>query len=62
MVLCGEAISYDLEKLESDPRVIIELLKVCSSERASWMIVGAHYRRTGNMKSAIIVMKAFLEG
>lgn len=62
MTLCGEAISYDLEMLESDPRVIIELLKVTKSERGSWMIVGAHYRRTGNLKAAIIVMKDFLQG
>ncbi|CAA7259075.1 unnamed protein product [Cyclocybe aegerita] len=61
MELCGETILYDLKDLESNPRVIIELLKVTKSERGNYMLVGAFYRRTGNPQAAKTVINAMIE-
>lgn len=59
---CGESIIFDLKSLDQDPRPVTELLKVTTSERGSWMIVGAHYRRLGNPSAAIAVIEAMLSG
>ncbi|KAF8161211.1 hypothetical protein B0H34DRAFT_857690 [Crassisporium funariophilum] len=61
MNLCGEVITYDLNGLESDPRVIIELLKATKSERANWMIVAAFYRRQGQPKNGLSVIQCMIE-
>lgn len=60
--LYGASFSYDLNTLETDPKGIIELLKLTASDRGSWMIVGAHYRRIGNPRAAISVVTSMLEG
>ena len=62
MILCGEVITYDLQSSESDPRVVIELLKATKSERANYMIVAAYYRRTGDPQGAKDVLLSMIEG
>ena len=62
MNIFGQVMTYDLKSLGLNPRVIIELLKVTKSECAAWMIVGAFYRRRGEPRNGISVMKAFIEG
>jgi hypothetical protein len=62
MTLCDELISYDLESLEDDPKAIIDLLKVTASERDKWILVGCHYRRNGNFKAAMLVVRTMVEG
>ncbi|KAF9012440.1 hypothetical protein BDQ17DRAFT_1343895 [Cyathus striatus] len=61
MNLMGQAIVCDLQEMKTDPRGLIELLKVTSSERGVWMTVGAYYRRVGNPLAAISVMNGLLE-
>ncbi|TFK44826.1 hypothetical protein BDQ12DRAFT_717975 [Crucibulum laeve] len=61
MMLCGEALVYDLKYLEPDASGIIELLKVTRSERGAWMVVAASYRRRGNLVEAIRVIEALIE-
>ncbi|KAF8897060.1 hypothetical protein CPB84DRAFT_1781459 [Gymnopilus junonius] len=61
MILCGEVITYDLKGIDSDPRVIIELLKVTKSERANYMVVAACYRRAGNPQSAKAVLLSMID-
>ena len=60
--VAGEQFIYDLNKLEDDPKSIIELLKLASAERAHWMIVGAFYRRRGKAHAAIKIMMELIEG
>jgi len=62
MNLCGQVVTYDLKSLGLNPQVIIELLKVTKSECASWMIVSAFYRRHGEPRNGISVMKSFIKG
>jgi hypothetical protein len=62
MHLCGKVVTYDLKSLGLNPQVIIELLKATKSECATWMIVSAFYRRRGEPRNGISVMKSFLEG
>lgn len=62
MNLCGQVVTYNLKSLGINPQVIIELLKVTKSECASWMIVSAFYRRRGEPRNGISVMKSFIEG
>ncbi|KAG6842160.1 hypothetical protein C0991_001653 [Blastosporella zonata] len=57
---CGEDFTYDLDTLENDPTPIIELLKATDSERGTWMMVAAHYRRSGNANAAIPVVKSLI--
>ena len=61
MNLCGQVVTYDLKTLGPSPQVIIELLKATKSEIASWMTVGAFYRRQGEPRNGISMMKAFIE-
>lgn len=62
MKLCGEYISYDLDSVEDNPGVIINLLQASASERDKWMTVACHYRRNGNLGSAIEVVTSMLDG
>ncbi|KAF8806452.1 hypothetical protein BYT27DRAFT_7191009 [Phlegmacium glaucopus] len=61
MNLCGQVVTYNLKSLGQNPQVIIELLKVTKSECASWMIASAFYRRRGEPRNGISVMKSFIE-
>lgn len=62
MSLCDVLISYDLNELEDDPKVIIDLLKATDSERDKWIMVGCHYRRKGNTGAALAVITTMIEG
>ncbi|KAF9024843.1 hypothetical protein BDZ89DRAFT_1068780 [Hymenopellis radicata] len=59
--LCGESFSYTLKSLSPDPLEIIQLLRLTTSERGNWILVGAYYRRSGNTPAAVKVMTAMLE-
>ncbi|PPQ93790.1 hypothetical protein CVT25_013499 [Psilocybe cyanescens] len=61
LTLCGEIITYDLESMPSNPRIVIELLKATKSERGNYMITGAFYRRMGHPGSAKAVLMSMLE-
>lgn len=59
----GQKITYDLAKdPEQNPKLVIELLKLSSSERGNWMVAGAHFRRIGKPHAAIDIMHAMIEG
>jgi hypothetical protein len=60
--LCGQPISFNLQTLEDDPRLIIELLIATSSDRDKWMVVGAFYRRMGNIHAALTVVTTMVKG
>jgi hypothetical protein len=62
MTLCDQPISLNLQTLEDDPRSIIELLSATSSDRDKWMIVGALYRRKGNIHAALTVVTTMVKG
>lgn len=62
MTLCDQPISLNLQTLEDDPRSIIELLSATSSDRDKWMIVGAFYRRKGNIHAALTVVTTMVKG
>jgi hypothetical protein len=62
MTLRGQPISFDLHTLEDDPRLIIELLVATSSDRDKWMIVGAFYRRKGNIHATLTVVTTMVKG
>ncbi|RDB24782.1 hypothetical protein Hypma_007784 [Hypsizygus marmoreus] len=57
----GETIFYNLKSLDKDPHPIIELLRLTASERGSWMVVGAYYRRIGNTRAALSVIEAMIK-
>ncbi|KAI9437739.1 hypothetical protein H4582DRAFT_2099300 [Lactarius indigo] len=61
MTLCGQRIAFDLEGLDVDPRPIIELLCATSSDRDKWMIVGAFYRRKGNIHASLTVVATMVK-
>lgn len=60
--LFGQFITCDLKADDSDPRVVIELLKASKSERTAYLTVAAFYRRSGNPQSAKAVLTSMLEG
>ena len=60
--ICGQVVTYNLDELEDDPRTIIGLLKLVSSERGNWMVVAAHYRRNKNPAAALAVVTAMVQG
>lgn len=62
MTLRGQPISFDLHTLDDDPRLIIELLIATSSDRDKWMIVGAFYRRKGNIHAALTAVTTMVKG
>jgi len=62
MTLCDQTINFDLQDLDDDPCSIIELLSATSSDRDKWMIVGAFYRRKGNIHAALTVVTTMVKG
>ncbi len=62
MILRGQPISFDLHTVEDDPRLIMELLIATSSDRDKWMVVGAFYRRKGNVLAALTVVTTMVKG
>ncbi|KAJ7594411.1 hypothetical protein C8J56DRAFT_1044154 [Mycena floridula] len=59
--ILGELMLCDLRQLEADPEPMIQLLNKTESERGTWMIVGAQYRRMGNPSAAIKVISGMVE-
>jgi hypothetical protein len=61
MTIRGASFEYNLERdLAEQPEGVITLLRHGTC-RANWMMVGAHYRRKGNLASAERVVKAFID-
>ncbi|KAI0266866.1 hypothetical protein BC834DRAFT_117468 [Gloeopeniophorella convolvens] len=58
---CAKRIDFDLRTLDDDPRSIIELLKATQSDRDKWMIVGAFYKRKGNVYAALTVVSTMVK-
>lgn len=56
----GYPLNYDLNLLPNDPIGPITLLGATQSEPGAYLIVGAHYRRTGRPRAACEVIKALL--
>jgi hypothetical protein len=52
---------FDLAQLDKNPQYIIDLLRSTTSEKGTWMIVCAHYRRMKNYKAAVAVALAMLQ-
>ncbi|KAF7321654.1 40S ribosomal protein [Mycena kentingensis (nom. inval.)] len=59
--VCGETLTLDLCSLAGDAASVIQLLKLSSSDRGTWLIVAAYYRRIGNSEAAKEVATALLE-
>ena len=60
--MCDQLIVVNLEELEDDPKGIISLLELSTCERDKWMIVAAHYRRSGKTAAAINVLTSMMKG
>jgi hypothetical protein len=56
----GHPLNYDLNLLPNDPIGPITLLGATQSEPGAYLVVGAHYRRTGRSRAACEVIKALL--
>ena len=57
----GHRLNYDLNLLPNDPTGPVTLLGATQSEPGAYLIVGAHYRRTGRSRAACEVIKAMLQ-
>jgi hypothetical protein len=62
VTICDQPITVDLEGSEDDPLGIISLLELSTCERDKWIIVAAHYRRSGNAVAAIKVLTSMMKG
>jgi hypothetical protein len=62
VIMCDQPIAVNLEELEDDPKGIISLLELSTCERDKWMIVAAHYRRSGKTAAAINVLTSMMKG
>ncbi|KAF9230887.1 hypothetical protein BU15DRAFT_68811 [Melanogaster broomeanus] len=60
LVFQGHPFSYDLSTLPDDPSSTITLLTLTDSDPGAYLLVGAHYRRTGRPKAACRVLRALL--
>jgi hypothetical protein len=59
----GVSVRVDLACVDADnPRALIALLTKTGTERATWMLAGAHLRRSGHPASAYAVVSAMVEG
>ncbi|OAX42528.1 hypothetical protein K503DRAFT_862989 [Rhizopogon vinicolor AM-OR11-026] len=56
----GYPLNYDLTLLPNDPMGPITLLGATQSEPGAYLVVGAHYRRTGRSRAACEVIKALV--
>ncbi|OJA20484.1 hypothetical protein AZE42_01977 [Rhizopogon vesiculosus] len=56
----GHPLNYDLTLLPNDPTGPITLLGATQSEPGAYLVVGAHYRRTGRSRAACEVIKALV--
>ena len=62
LTVCDQPITVNLEGSEDDPKGIISLLELSICERDKWIIVAAHYRRSGNPVAAIKVLESMMKG
>ena len=62
ITICDQPITINLEGSEDDPKAIISLLKLSTCERDKWIVVAAHYRRSGNAVAAISVLTSMMKG
>ncbi|KAH7888407.1 hypothetical protein F5I97DRAFT_1924960 [Phlebopus sp. FC_14] len=57
----GHSLSIDLSLLPDDPAGPIVLLSKTQSDPGAYLLIGAHYRRTGRPKSASSILRALLD-
>lgn len=61
LVYKGYPFSYDLSALPDDPKGTIALLTITKSDPGAYLLVGAHYRRTGRSRAACAVIRSLLD-
>ncbi|KAG8213643.1 hypothetical protein J3R82DRAFT_10333 [Butyriboletus roseoflavus] len=57
----GYPFTYDLSTLPEDPKGMIALLNLTKSDPGAYLLVGAHYRRTGRSRAARAVIRSLLD-
>ncbi|KAF8556109.1 hypothetical protein OG21DRAFT_1495779 [Imleria badia] len=57
----GYPFIYDLAALPDDPKGTIALLSITRSDPGAYILVGAHYRRTGRSRAACAVIRSLLD-
>ncbi|KAF7428178.1 hypothetical protein PC9H_007399 [Pleurotus ostreatus] len=57
----GETFSYDMKTTDGDPRAIIALLKLSTSDPGTWLTAAAYHRRQGHSRSALDILMALLK-
>ncbi|KAF4567501.1 hypothetical protein EYR36_011123 [Pleurotus pulmonarius] len=57
----GETFSYDMKTTDGDPRAIIALLKLSTSDPGTWLTAAAYHRRQGYPRSALDILMALLQ-
>lgn len=62
LTICDQPITVNLEGSEDDPEGIISLLELSTCERDKWIVVAAHYRRSGNPVASIKVLTSMMKG
>ena len=61
LVYKGYPFTYDLSALPDDPKGTIALLTITKSDPGAYILVGAHYRRTGRSRAARAVIRSLLD-
>lgn len=61
LVYRGYPFTYDLSALPKDPKGTIALLTITKSDPGAYLLVGAHYRRTGRSRAACAVIRSLLD-
>ena len=61
LVYKGYPFTYDLSALPDDPKGTIALLSITKSDPGAYILVGAHYRRTGRSRAACAVIRSLLD-
>ncbi|KAF9501801.1 hypothetical protein BDN71DRAFT_488034 [Pleurotus eryngii] len=56
-----ETFSYDMKTTDGDPRAIIALLKLSTSDPGTWLTAAAYHRRQGHPYSALDILMALLK-
>ena len=62
LVYKGYPFTCDLAALPDDPKGTIALLSITKSDPGAYILVGAHYRRTGRSRAACAVIRSLLDG
>lgn len=62
VTICDQPVTINLEGSEDDPKGVISLLELSTCERDKWILVAAHYRRSGNAVAAIGVLTSMIKG